>query len=388
MSDVVALADAFPNALESLLIRAAVLEGDAGRAAWSKWRRRGDLDAVDLASHRLLPQLYRNLVTLGVEDSLLGRLKGVYRYHWYANQLLLRRGGETIAALEAAGIRTLVLKGAALGALHYGDRGARPMNDLDILVPRDAAPEAMRVLRANGFIPEVEPPEAMLGIRHSENFEDEDGRSVDLHWYALAQPANDDDFWAAAVPVEVGGVPTLALCPADELLYACVHGLCLNPVSPIRWVADALIVIRSAEGRLDWSRLVERGVARRLTVTLGAALEYLRNEFAAPVPVETLAALRSAPSSRVERWAHRALLTPPPNAFRALVIWYDRYRRMRAIDGLEGSPSFLAYAVRVRGLEHAWQVPLEIGRKLVGFRRRRRVREEAVAALSSSRPSG
>lgn len=258
-------AGVFPTELQACLIRAAVLDGAPARRAWAEWRPRG-LDALDVGSFRLLPQLYRNLVSLGVDDPLLGTLEKLHHYHRYRNQVLLHRAGEAAAAFRSADIPTLVLKGAALAVLHYGSLGARPMEDVDLLVPRPRIHDAMRVLREAGFAPGTPSPEERIAIRHAELFQDGAGRGVDLHWYALwQQPFDDDDFWQGAVSMPLGGETVLALNPVDQILHACVHGAGWNPVSPIRWVADAMIVLRSAE-TVDWSRLIDRAVARRLIV--------------------------------------------------------------------------------------------------------------------------
>ena len=59
----------------------------------------------------LLPRLRGNLLSLGVNDELLALFKGVHRYTWARNQLLIAQALPVIAALEQAGVATLLLKG-------------------------------------------------------------------------------------------------------------------------------------------------------------------------------------------------------------------------------------------------------------------------------------
>jgi hypothetical protein len=64
----------------------------------------------------------------------------------------------------------------------------------------------------SGFAPRFVP---------SRGFRDDQDRQLDLRWnvlHASRQPGADDDFWSATVPIELLGVPTRALWPADELL--------------------------------------------------------------------------------------------------------------------------------------------------------------------------
>jgi hypothetical protein len=70
----------WPNRDQELLLRAALLNGEPALEAWNEWRRTVNVDVVDYGSHRMIPQLYRNMQRLGVNDSLMERLKGVYRY--------------------------------------------------------------------------------------------------------------------------------------------------------------------------------------------------------------------------------------------------------------------------------------------------------------------
>ena len=56
-------------------------------------------------------------------------------YHSLAlNTLLLRELGQVQTALTGAGLRCLVLKGAALEATIYPEPGLRPMVDVDLLI--------------------------------------------------------------------------------------------------------------------------------------------------------------------------------------------------------------------------------------------------------------
>lgn len=355
--------NALPTVRQEALIRAAVLEGDAARSAWAEWRRMGgDVDRIDGASYRLLPQLYRNLAATAPGEPLLGKLRGVYRYHWYCNQVLLHDAARAVRALEAAGIPTLVLKGAALAILHYADAGARPMEDVDVLVPRERVHEAMRVLRTGGFAPVVASPEATIGLAHAETFASRSGHAVDLHWWSLEAPSRDDDFWRNAVRMEIAGQPTRALAPADQLLHLCVHGLRTHPTPPMRWVPDSLLVLRSSGGVVDWDALVAAARARAVTAHVGAGLTYLRETFAAPIPQAVVERLRDSPSSLLERWTYRAALMPPPRAAR-LLIHVDRYRRYRALGDVEPGTSFLRFWARERGLDHARQLPASVVRR-------------------------
>lgn len=347
-----------PTAEQLLVLHAALDDPPAALRAWERWRKCVDFDEVDHGSARLLPSVYRNLGLDSLDDEVAGRLKGLYRRSWSQNQLNFRRGAEAIALLQEAGIETLVIKGASLAILSYGDTGARPMDDVDVLVPLNRAGETIDVLRAAGWSPDREDPLAWTQVHHSLGFAGPEGGNVDLHWFALWQPAGDAPLWSASVPMELAGAATRAPCAADQLLLACVHGTPWSPLPPFRWIADAFAVSRAAGAELAWDRVAAEAERRRLTVATAAALGYLREEFALAVPSDLLARLAAAPASRHERAAFRAACRPDSPA-RTLRMAWDRYCRLRDLEtGAPAPPNFLSFARRFWGLESAWDLPL------------------------------
>src|SRR6185295_4211078 len=102
-----------------------------------------------------------------------------------------------------------------------------------------------------------------------------------------------------AIAIRVGGVHTRALAPADQLLHVCVHGEKWALVPGVRWVADAVVVLRG--GEVDWRRFAEQATRHRFVLRLKRQLAYLRAAVAAPVPDDVMAALSAAAPSRLER---------------------------------------------------------------------------------------
>jgi hypothetical protein len=342
----------WPTADQILLLRAAVLDADAARPAWERWRAGNALETADSASLRLFPLAYSNLRSSGLDELDLAKLKGAYRGAWVRNQLLFKRAAEALRALGDAGVPTLVLKGLALAVAHYRDDGLRPMEDIDVLVPRHDFERAINVLRRAGWTAgRADIPPGGLRAVHAEHLQHpEGGQSLDLHRYALAQAASDDAFWSAAVEIELLQVPTRVLCPADQLLHVAVHGARWNPVPPVRWLADAVVIERSAGADLDWDRLVREATRRGVTATVAPALECLVRSVAFPLPDGVLERLQAAPKGLLERWAHRAALQPMGGGNWLPVILDDYVRRSR-VDGSVRPTEFLQehFGVRTRG---------------------------------------
>jgi hypothetical protein len=365
-----------PTAEQLLVLHAALDPAPAAALSWQRWREAVEFDDVDHGSTRLLPLVYRNLGSGAFDAEVAGRLRGLYRRSWSHNQLIFKRAAEALAVLGGAGIETLVTKGASLALLSYGDVGMRPMDDVDVLVPIERTIDAIDALSEAGWKPDREDPPAWTQVHHSLGFAGADRGEVDLHWFSLWQPASDVKLWQASVPLELAGAATLAPCPADQLLLACVHGTPWSPLPPFRWIADAVTVIRSAGEELDWARLVAEAERRQLTVPVAAALDYLSEEFGAAVPQAVLADLRAVPASRHERAAFRAACRPD-SPLRTLRMAWDRYRRLRDLDtGAPPPGSFVGFARRFWGLESVWQLPLH-GARALSRRRERGVARSA-----------
>jgi hypothetical protein len=332
----------WPDEGQEWLIEAAF--GDT--AAWERWRHRYDLASIDAASQRLLPLLARKLP--GSADRRV--VQGVYRRSWVRNQLLFAQAGRAIEALEQAGIRTLLLKGVALSLLHYRDAGLRPMEDADVLVrPGDMA-GAVAILRGLGWHPREEEPRSWPPP-HQPGWPlaGPGGAEIDLHGYALAgerAPHVDQAFWDRSVPARLGAARTRALAPTDQLLHVVAHGLRWNAASPIRWVADALVILRGGEVR--WDELLATAAARRRTRCLEAALSYLRRRFDAPVPAEVMDTLQAWPVSRAERLEHFFALRDHSGALGTLPNLWFAYRSGTA-GGRDGT-GFL------RHLQEVWSI--------------------------------
>lgn len=270
-------------------------------AAYMSWKSNTDLDAhVDWGTYRLLPLVYDRLREIGADDPFMGRLKGVYRLAFYDAQMLLRDAARVVLLLEGSGVRTLMLKGAPLGVDYYPSPAARPMRDIDLAVQPQHAFRAAEVLNGHGWTPEFPLITRDLEFNHSMPFKGPDGREMDLHWRGLEETPRDF-FWDDARPLSLFGAPTLQPSPTAMLTHAVLHGMRSNPEPPVRWIADAITILRKRPDEIDWPRIVAFAQAEKLTYRLGLGLRYLKDRFDAEIPDGALAALQSAKPSLCER---------------------------------------------------------------------------------------
>jgi len=309
----------WPDEAQTLLLKAALWDGEEAMEAFRRWRGRFDLAGpVDGGTYRLLPLLHANMVRLGCDDPIMGVLKGVRRHAWCRVQERLLCAAEVVAFLGARGIRTMVSKGIPLALVYYEDRSLRPMSDVDIYVPFSQSRLALELLKGAGWKvvdPRWQDPIVMeaheTGLRR-------DKVDLDFHWHLLhdviERKALDADrrFWEAAAPMTVGSAQTLRPSATDLLLHVVIHGLQYNPMSPIRWIADVTAIVRKDGDRIDWAGALEFAARARLSLRLGLALQYLASEIRVPIPEHVLRRAVNARPALVERIERSYLLNDGP----------------------------------------------------------------------------
>ena len=345
-------ASPFPNVAQTQVLTVIFAPEAKARAAFGAWRASADLRGhFDPEVFRLLPLLYLRLSELGIDDDLMPRLKGVYRHAWVRNHQLFYDTVKALAALGQAGIPILVLKGAPLALVSYSKPAARPMDDLDIAVPKECRAEAIRVLQTEGWTA----PRLDRGVRsvyHATPFHNGRGMELDLHWHIMAETSGkpvEARFWETARLFDFNGVPAQMIDPALALVHVLVHGLRTNPEPPVRWVADALTLIRRNPG-LDWDLLVEFARTAEVTQRTRLGLVFVHRGFDAPIPSETLNTLATLRPSLLERVETAAVLFETRglagNAISKPVILMTDYIRQADETGLRRVRGFVQYVRR------------------------------------------
>ncbi|MFC1730876.1 nucleotidyltransferase family protein [candidate division KSB1 bacterium] len=343
----------FPNIEQEYLLQAALFKDESAVQAWEIWKKSVDLEGhLDPGSFRCLPLLYKNLLHHRIKDPFMTTLKGVYRQAWYKNQKLIYDSSRVIQLLHDAGIKTLILKGVALSIQVYNDYGTRPMADIDVLIPRNKARNAIDLLKKDGWKPEYdEYIEYNLRYGRSMQFTDESGLEFDLHWHPFFEShenSSDNDFWDVSESLTVGDIQTLSLCPADTLLHVIVHGLRFNPEPPIRWIPDAYTLIHNSDKILDWNRLVNNIKKYKIVLQFRDAFSYLNDKFNANIPEKVIEELQNIPVTYAERLVYKYSkinTNDIPNTFfnqiKKLFAGYLRQSNKKAI--LWHLPGFLKY---------------------------------------------
>lgn len=298
----------WPTAKQELLLKACLLSGDEALEAWRSWKNQIDLNWIDEGSNRLLPLLYHNLVDQKIDDPIMIKAKGLYRYVLAKNHLMLNFASEVIGKLQAVNIETMLLKGGALTLAFYKNYGLRPSLDVDLMVKPEHAIEAMQCLQSLGGIPEYEfPPEAVLLFRHSTGFDAGGVKRIDLHWNSLIDCRGDkidDVFWSKSIQVEFKEVKTRVLNPTHQLFHNCAHGVRWNTHAPCRWVGDLMIILNNHASSIDWDGIATLSKERKTVIPIQKGFHYLRETFHAPIPDAALEKLDSLEPTKLEKVAY------------------------------------------------------------------------------------
>jgi hypothetical protein len=298
-------ANFWPNPPHELLLKSALGDGEVAIDAWQRWLKVGPGIELDVGSQRLAPQVYVNLARLGVRDPILDRLKGFYRLAWVSNQRLLRKLESVLRTFEQANVATLALKGVPLTLQVYRDPGLRPILDLDLAVQPKNVDQAIDLMIQNGWQTDGASITNAPHLPKAYSFRSADGVNLDLH-FAFVELREEGRYteaiWLRAQPLKVGVASTLAPSATDLLLHTILYGPRTDPMPPIRWVADAMRLLRG-ERRIDWNVMLDDALALRQMLVLRQALIYLSaREVGIPVDIQERALLYRP--SRVERFEY------------------------------------------------------------------------------------
>jgi putative nucleotidyltransferase-like protein len=281
-----------------------------------------------------------------------------------------RRELETlVAAIAAAGVRALLLKGAAWAYTAYPEPILRSRDDTDLLIDVADRDRAARALVALGYRPAAEnTADLATAQRH---FLHVDARRVnhpvDLHWrvanpLAFAGALPFMRVWprSEAVPAVVGA---RALCAVDSLLLACVHRLAHHgDDSNLVWVYDIHLLAHRLTADC-WRDLAVEAASSGLCRVTANGLSRSADLFGTAVPSGFLARLAAADEPRQAAFL-RPRVTPLDalaSDWRALDTWAGRLRLLRA----HVLPA-RAYMAAKYGTDHAMLLPLLYAHRALG----------------------
>lgn len=194
--------------------------------------------------------------------------------HWAQGILDARVRREVLAAMVAAGIACVPLKGAVLGPLVYGHVAARPAHDLDVLVPSRSMPLAESVLHRLGYR-QADRAAWKNEVGHDRPFWRGADLAVDLH-RGLSQPRRygvpEEQWLAETVPWTWEGIALRRLSDEAQFLHLVIHAAHHKFLIPwLHWLDMRLCLERG----LDLPRVLRLAQTWRASIALKVAAENL-----------------------------------------------------------------------------------------------------------------
>jgi Uncharacterised nucleotidyltransferase len=221
----------------------------------------GDLDEGEiqaLTEQGVIPIVYRTVHLPQLRDAAI-RAAGV-------EPRRLADLREVLAALAAAGVDTLILKGTALAYEIYDSPDLRPRGDTDLFITPESLETTREVLSGLGFV-EVPGSGDEHGVRQA--IFARDAHTYDVHWavanaavFAGALPFGE--LLARSVPLPTISGHARGLSHVDALLLACIHRVAHHHDSDrLIWLCDIAFLrdrMSGDEHREFWRLAAERRI--------------------------------------------------------------------------------------------------------------------------------
>jgi len=236
--------------------------------------------------HRISPLLWRALDAAGALDALgpdRAALKGTSDAFAMEALLLIPRAMElAIGPLTAAALEPVVFKGPAVAA-RYPRPGLRPMEDIDLLLPRRDHARALGALAGVGWtvVRAAEGEQYDTVLTHPEV----PSLFLELHFglETASQRVTALDpvtLWSRRQAAVVAGTPAFVLPQNEELVVLAAHaGKPHHGFVRLVWIADIAMIVEAAANDgdpIDWERVRAVAASTHCVTVVGAALALAR----------------------------------------------------------------------------------------------------------------
>lgn len=276
----------FPAERATLLLQAALLDGDDARNAWREWRHgvtdvKETLAQDQIIARTLLPLLHASVRrnALDADDETLTYLRSAVAREALRAREYRRIVDALTSALEKRGAAFLLVKGAAVGDVFYSAEALRHSHDVELVMidPIDG-----RALDEAGFVPRGDHYVHTSGLPL---------RVGDV----LIPPnvrATMSDAWSVATTTHRPDATT-------SLAVALLHAARSRSRENGRWIADAQAIVRTRE--VEWEKLVALLRRARGCGIAAAQLQWLAERRFCDVPERVVRELAANESDPIER---------------------------------------------------------------------------------------
>jgi hypothetical protein len=193
---------------------------------------------------------------LSVPDELAAHRRRALTRHLRMLRTLAKAG----AALDAAGIGWVIVKGPVLATRWYRDPGGRDYYDLDLLVAPDAFTAAIDALAGAGFGHANRNWSGFRSLGMGEVPLVAEDVTIDLHWHLVTFARDREvlrlptaELLARRVPLQLASVGAATLADDDSLAHVSLHA----GLAGARLLVH-LCDVRAVATQVDWAAAVAR----------------------------------------------------------------------------------------------------------------------------------
>lgn len=224
------------------------------------------------------------------------------------NTLIFNELENILNAFNEAGLRVIVLKGAALAETAYNNLALRPMSDVDLLVKKEDLFSVDEHLKGIGYFPsdrsvdDIDFTSTYLTTLDYRNAS-ANSPSFHIHWhfvnstipnYSYINNIEMEDIWQDAEKVNIANVETLVMAPHHLIIHLSEHALRVtHSLSKLSLLCDINEAINYYHERLDWDRLIKYSLKFKLDRMVYLSLYFTSKFLASKIPEGVL--LRLSP---------------------------------------------------------------------------------------------
>lgn len=281
--------------------------------------------------HRVMPLVYASLNPLAssIPQPVWKQLQLDFRLNSRQSLLLSGELLKLLQIFQKEGIHSLPFKGAALGALAYGNCSLRQFSDLDILIRETDIEKAKAVLLSLGYRMKIEridltseQEEKFLRSSDIYHFVREAAYPfvhpqthfvVELHWAIMPKyfsfTLETEDFWDRLESVTLSGQQVPSLSPETTLFALIGHGTkdCWKQLGRI---ADIAYLICS-HPQLNWEKIQQQARNQRVQRMLGVGLSLASELLGIDLPQNLQQQLQEdAEIKSLLPWVYQQLFAP------------------------------------------------------------------------------
>ena len=242
--------------------------------------------ASEATKHRLVGMLWRALSATGALD-LLGPEREPFEgiaesLRLEALFLIPAAVALAVQPLTDIGLEPVVFKGPAV-ARRYPEPGLRPMDDIDLLLPRGSHHDAVAALQRAGWV--IARPAGQNVYDTVLSHPEVPSLFLELH-YGLEKKServtalDPDSLWMRRRPIACAGTQAYGLSPTDEVVVLAAHaGKPYHRFVRLIWIADLAMIAHTEERAgtaVDWCAVHELAQEAGCPTVVGIALSMAR----------------------------------------------------------------------------------------------------------------